>query len=48
MGHESTWVKDWIAKPVGDGLPAGPALPMLLDGCYTRVINFAAALTNDS
>jgi SAM-dependent methyltransferase len=46
--NESTWVQGWIAKTFADGLPAGPALPMLLDGGYTRVINFATALTNDT
>jgi SAM-dependent methyltransferase len=46
--NESTWVQDWIAKTFADGLPAGPALPMLLDGGYTRVINFATAVTNDT
>jgi SAM-dependent methyltransferase len=44
--NESTWVQDWIARTFADGPPAGPALPMLLDDGYTRVINFATALTN--
>jgi SAM-dependent methyltransferase len=44
--NESIWVQDWIAKTFADGPPAGPALPMLLDDGYTRVINFATALTN--
>jgi SAM-dependent methyltransferase len=46
--NESTWVHDWIATTFADGPPAGPALPMLLDDGYTRVINFATALTNDT
>jgi SAM-dependent methyltransferase len=46
--NESTWAKDWITKTFDDGQPAGPTLPMLLDDGYTRVINFAAALTDDT
>jgi SAM-dependent methyltransferase len=46
--NESTWVREWIAKTFADGPPAGPALPMLLDDGYARVINFATALTNDT
>lgn len=44
--NESAWVQDWFAKSFANGLPAGPALPMLLDDGYTRVLNFAAALTD--
>jgi SAM-dependent methyltransferase len=44
--NESTWIQDWIARTFAGGPPAGPALPMLLDDGYTRVINFATALTN--
>ncbi|HEX4064298.1 MAG TPA: class I SAM-dependent methyltransferase [Streptosporangiaceae bacterium] len=41
---ETAWVQAWITKTFAGGPPAGPALPMLLDDGYTRVINFAAAL----
>jgi SAM-dependent methyltransferase len=44
--QESAWVQAWISKTMAGGLPTGPALPMLLDDGYTRIINFAAALTN--
>lgn len=44
--QQSTWVQAWISKTMGGGLPTGPALPMLLDDGYTRVINYATALTN--
>ncbi|MDT4894681.1 MAG: sarcosine/dimethylglycine N-methyltransferase [Pseudonocardiales bacterium] len=44
--QQSTWVQAWVAKTMGAGLPTGPALPMLLDDGYTRVINYATALTN--
>jgi SAM-dependent methyltransferase len=43
---ETAWVRAWITRNLGNGLPAGPALPMLLDDGYTRVINYAAALGN--
>ncbi len=46
--NESAWVQDWITRTFASGLPAGPALPMLLDDGYTRVINYATALTNGS
>jgi SAM-dependent methyltransferase len=36
----------WIAKTISGGLPTGPALPMLLNDGYTRVMNYATALTN--
>ena len=42
--NETTWVQAWFTKTFANGLPAGPALPMLLDDGYTRVINYAAAL----
>ncbi len=45
---ETAWVQAWITKTFANGLPAGPALPMLLDDGYTRVINFAAALGDGS
>jgi SAM-dependent methyltransferase len=44
--NESTWVRSWIAKTLANGLAAGPALPMILDDGYTRVINYTKALTN--
>jgi SAM-dependent methyltransferase len=43
---ESTWVQDWIARTFAGGPSDGPALPMLLDDGYTRVVNFATALTD--
>ena len=46
--NESAWVQDWITRTFASGLPAGPALPMLLDDGYTRVINYATALTDGS
>jgi ubiquinone/menaquinone biosynthesis C-methylase UbiE len=46
--NETAWVQAWIAKTFGSGLPAGPALPMLLDDGYTRVINAASALGDGS
>jgi SAM-dependent methyltransferase len=46
--NESAWVQDWFTRTFADGLPAGPALPMLLDDGYTRVINFATALGDGS
>ena len=42
--NETPWVQAWFTKTFANGLPAGPALPMLLDDGYTRVINYAAAL----
>jgi ubiquinone/menaquinone biosynthesis C-methylase UbiE len=41
---ETAWAQDWFTKTFADGPPAGPALPMLLDDGYTRVINYATAL----
>ncbi|MFI6409377.1 SAM-dependent methyltransferase [Streptomyces sp. NPDC050548] len=46
--NESTWVQDRITKTFANGLPAGPALPMLLDDGYTRVLNYATALADGS
>jgi ubiquinone/menaquinone biosynthesis C-methylase UbiE len=46
--NETAWVQAWITSTFANGLPAGPALPMLLDDGYTRVINFAAALGDGS
>jgi SAM-dependent methyltransferase len=44
--NESGWVRSWIETTFADGPPAGPALPMLLDDGYTRVLNFAAAVAD--
>jgi ubiquinone/menaquinone biosynthesis C-methylase UbiE len=44
--NETAWVQAWITKTFANGLPAGPALPMLLDDGYTRVINFTGALSD--
>ena len=46
--NETAWVQAWITKAFGNGPPAGPALPMLLDDGYTRVINLAAAVGDGS
>jgi ubiquinone/menaquinone biosynthesis C-methylase UbiE len=46
--NETAWVQAWITKTFANGPAAGPALPMLLDDGYTRVINAAAALGNGS
>jgi SAM-dependent methyltransferase len=43
--EQSAWVQAWLAQTMAGGLPAGPVLPMLLDDGYTRVLNFAGALT---
>ncbi|MFB9833401.1 SAM-dependent methyltransferase [Actinoallomurus acaciae] len=45
---ETAWVQTWIAETLGGGLPAGPALPMLLHDGYTRVVNYATALGDGS
>jgi SAM-dependent methyltransferase len=46
--QQAPWVQAWISKTMGGGLPTGPALPMLIDDGYTRVINYATALSNGS
>lgn len=46
--NETDWVQGWIARTFANGLPSGPALPMLLNDGYTRVINYIAALGNGS
>jgi SAM-dependent methyltransferase len=46
--NETAWVQAWITKTFGNGPPTGPALPMLLDDGYTRVINLAAAVGDGS
>ncbi|MEV6793615.1 methyltransferase domain-containing protein [Streptomyces sp. NPDC051320] len=45
---ETAWTQDWITRTFAHGLPAGPALPMLLDDGYTRTINYATALGDGS
>jgi SAM-dependent methyltransferase len=44
--QQSDWVQAWISKTMAGGVPAGPALPMLLDDGYSRIVNYAAALTD--
>ena len=46
--NETAWVQTWITRTFANGLPAGPALPMLLDDGYTRVLNATAALGSGS
>jgi SAM-dependent methyltransferase len=46
--NESAWVQDWVDRTLTNGLPAGPALPMLLNDGYTRVINYATAFAGGS
>ena len=46
--NETAWVQAWVTKTFANGLPAGPALPMLLHDGYTRVMNFTAALGSGS
>jgi SAM-dependent methyltransferase len=46
--NETGWVRGWMEKAFAPGRPAGPALPMLLDDGYTRVINYAGALGDGS
>ncbi|HEY3979383.1 MAG TPA: methyltransferase domain-containing protein [Streptosporangiaceae bacterium] len=45
---ETAWARAWMARTFANGPPAGAALPMLLDEGYTRVINYAAALSDGS
>jgi ubiquinone/menaquinone biosynthesis C-methylase UbiE len=42
--NETAWVQAWITRTLAGGPAAGPALPMILDDGYTRVINAAAAV----
>jgi SAM-dependent methyltransferase len=42
--NDTAWVQAWITRTFANGLPAGPALPMLLDDGYSRVLNATAAL----
>jgi len=46
--NETAWAGDWITETFAGGPPAGPALPMLLDDGYTRIMNFTAALGHGS
>jgi len=46
--NEAAWVQAWITKTFATGPLAGPALPMLLDDGYTRVVNYTAAISNGS
>jgi len=46
--NETAWVQAWITRTFANGLPAAPALPMLLDDGYTRVLNATAALGHGS
>jgi ubiquinone/menaquinone biosynthesis C-methylase UbiE len=46
--NETAWAQAWISKTFANGLPDGPALPMLLNDGYARVINFTAALGDGS
>ena len=39
---ETAWVNDWFASAAG----AGPALPMILDDGFARILNFAGALAD--
>ena len=41
---ESDWVRDWVTRTFGSGLPPGPSIPMVIDDGFTRTINFAGAL----
>jgi SAM-dependent methyltransferase len=41
---ETAWAQGWMARSFADGRAAGPALPMVLDDGYTRVINAGVAL----
>jgi SAM-dependent methyltransferase len=41
---ETAWVRAWMSRARPGVRPAGPALPMLLDDGYTRVMNYAAAV----
>lgn len=44
--NESGWVQDWLAAARDGGPLSGPALPMLLDDGYARVLNYVAALAD--
>jgi hypothetical protein len=42
----TAWARDWFTTTFADGLPAGPALPMLIYDGYTRVLNYVAAVSD--
>lgn len=44
----SDWARDWFERTLAAGAPTGPALPMLLDDGYTRILNYAAAVLDGS
>jgi SAM-dependent methyltransferase len=44
----SAWARDWFERTYAAGGPSGPALPMLLDDGYARVLNYAAAVADGS
>jgi len=46
--NETAWAQGWFSRTLANGLPAGPALPVLLNDGYTRIVNLAAALGNGS
>jgi cyclopropane fatty-acyl-phospholipid synthase-like methyltransferase len=46
--NEADWVQAWMTRTLANRRLAGPALPMLLDDGYTRVINYTTALRNGS
>ncbi|MDT3445445.1 MULTISPECIES: cyclopropane-fatty-acyl-phospholipid synthase family protein [unclassified Pseudofrankia] len=46
--NQTAWAQAWVTKTFSNGLPTGPALPMLLDDGYSRVINYTAALDDGS
>ncbi|WP_045877858.1 class I SAM-dependent methyltransferase [Pseudofrankia sp. DC12] len=46
--NETAWAQSWITETFSTGLPTGPALPMLLDDGYARVLNYTTALGNGS
>ncbi len=43
---ETTWTNEWFSSSFSAGPPTGPALPMLLDDGFARVLNLAAALSD--
>lgn len=42
------WAREWFERTFAAGAPSGPALPMLLDDGYARVLNYAAAVADGS
>ena len=41
---ESDWVRKWVTRTFGAGLPAGPSIPNVIDDGFARTVNFGAAL----